>query len=137
MSKPTHYKKGDWNAICDACGQRYPASALRKRWDGLMVCKKDYEVRHPQEFVRARADNQTVPWTRPESTDYNFRSDYCIYGIGAVVGVCTVGCAIVGRDSWVDHSNLFMDDPNRTGIVGVGIVGFARVGRGISLNPNI
>ena len=70
MSKPTRYKRGDWNAVCDACGQRYPASALRKRWDGLMVCNKDWETRHPQEFVKARVDEQTVPWTRPESTDY-------------------------------------------------------------------
>ena len=72
MSSPTRYKKGDWKVVCDVCGQRYLASALRKRWDGLMVCNKDYETRHPQEFVRARTDTQTVPWTRPESTSYIF-----------------------------------------------------------------
>ena len=68
----SRYKKGDWLALCDMCGQRYYASKLRQRWDGLMVCNKDWETRHPQEFVRAKEDNQTVPWTRPESTSYIF-----------------------------------------------------------------
>ena len=34
-----------------------------------MVCKDDYELRHPQDFVRAKQDIQAVPWTRPQSTD--------------------------------------------------------------------
>lgn len=34
-----------------------------------MVCPQDFELRHPQDFVRAKPDIQSVPWTRPEPTD--------------------------------------------------------------------
>jgi hypothetical protein len=30
-----------------------------------MVCEKDWETRHPQDFVRARPEKVTPPWTRP------------------------------------------------------------------------
>ena len=62
-------KLGDWNAVCDECGLEFKASQLRRRWDGYMVCDKDYETRHPQDFVKSKADKQAVPWTRPEPQD--------------------------------------------------------------------
>jgi hypothetical protein len=58
-----------YRAICDRCGFEYPASKLKLEWTGLRVCSADFERRHPQEFVRGRADNQTVPWSRPEPED--------------------------------------------------------------------
>lgn len=63
------FVKGDWNAICDVCGWKFKASQLHKRWDGLMVCKADWEARHPQDFLRSIPDDQSVPWTRPEQED--------------------------------------------------------------------
>ena len=68
MSFP-RYDKGDWNAICDVCGTQVKASTLRQRWDGFMVCSRDWEPRHPQDFVRGVADIQAPKWTRPEATD--------------------------------------------------------------------
>lgn len=68
MAKP-FLKWGDWNAICDICGFRFKASELTKDWQGLMVCKQDYEQRHPQDFLRVRPDNPAVPWSRPEGAD--------------------------------------------------------------------
>lgn len=65
----TYYKRGDWNVICDCCGFKYKSSELRKRWDGLMVCKKDWNPRQPQDFVRGKADPQSTPWSRPEPVD--------------------------------------------------------------------
>ena len=62
-------ERGDWNALCDVCGFKFKASELRKRWDNLRVCEKDWELRHPQDFLKSRRDNQSVPWTRPEGTD--------------------------------------------------------------------
>ena len=64
-----YYKPGDWNCACDRCGFIYKASELKKTWDGLMVCNKDWEPRHPQEFVRGVKDPQGVPFSRPESPD--------------------------------------------------------------------
>lgn len=63
------YVPGDWNSICDVCAQKYKASKLRKRWDGLMVCPHDWEPRHPQDFLRAVPDRQAVPWARPQTPD--------------------------------------------------------------------
>ena len=60
---------GSYNALCDVCGLKYKASELSRRWDGAMVCEKDFETRHPQEFVRARRDNPKLPFIRPDMDD--------------------------------------------------------------------
>lgn len=73
---------GDWNAICDVCGFKYKASQLKKRWDGFMVCPEDWEVRHPQDFVRSKPDDQSVPWTRPEPTDTFISVTYADSSVG-------------------------------------------------------
>jgi hypothetical protein len=62
-----YYKSGSWNFICEVCGQRYKAEQMRKRWDGVIVCPKDWEPRHPQDFVRGVKDDQSVPITRDEA----------------------------------------------------------------------
>lgn len=67
--KSTWWKSGDWNAICDVCGFKMKASTLKLRWDGLMVCPQDWEIRHPQELIRPIPDQSKLPWTRPEATD--------------------------------------------------------------------
>ena len=97
MASPTRYVKGDWKTVCDVCGQRYLASQLKKRWDGLMVCNNDWEPRQPQDFVRAKVDIQAVPFTRPESTDYNFELACSTYS--SLAGFATAGCMIAGNPS--------------------------------------
>jgi hypothetical protein len=69
VSYYSRYDKGDWIADCDVCGRKYKASQLQKRWDGLMCCTQDWEIRQPQDFVRGVADTQVAPWTRPEPAD--------------------------------------------------------------------
>lgn len=64
-----HLKLGDWNAICDVCGLKFKASRLKKRWDGLMVCSTDYELRHPADFLRVFPEHTSTPWSRPEAED--------------------------------------------------------------------
>lgn len=58
-----------WKALCDRCGFVFPASELRKEWTGLRVCSKDFESRHPQDFVQGVPDKQNPPWVRPEAAD--------------------------------------------------------------------
>ena len=60
---------GDYNGICDSCGRKFKASTMRKRWDGLLVCKEDYEPRHPQLSLKVHGDKQIVPIPRPEAAD--------------------------------------------------------------------
>ncbi len=61
------YVKGLWNVICDHCGFQYKSKDLQREWTGLRVCRSCYEPRHPQEFVKGKADRQSVPWSRPDS----------------------------------------------------------------------
>ena len=69
MSYIPRYDKGDWIADCDVCGRKYKASQLTQRWDGLMCCEDDWEIRQPQDFVRGVPDTQIAPWLRPEPAD--------------------------------------------------------------------
>ena len=63
-----YYKKGDWNAVCAICGFKYKASQLIKNWKGLYVCREDWEPRHQQDYLKARKEDNTLPFTRPENT---------------------------------------------------------------------
>jgi len=69
LSYIPRYDKGNWIAMCDVCGRKYKASALTERWDGLMCCQDDWEIRQPQDFVRGVADTQIAPWLRSEPSD--------------------------------------------------------------------
>ena len=61
------YVVGAWNAVCDRCGFEFKNHELKKEWTGLRVCGKCFEVRHPQDFVRGKADRQAPAWVRPET----------------------------------------------------------------------
>lgn len=115
MSSWPYYDKGNWEAICDSCGRRYKASQLRLRWDGFMVCKDDWEPRQPQDFVRAKIDIQSVPWTRPEPTN-------TFVAISPVV--------------WPGAVDVSLGYDYGTAIVDLAIVDVAIVGIASSLNPN-
>jgi len=64
-----YYTSGDWNLICDVCSVKIKASKTKRRWDGFQVCPSCFETRHPQDFVRARQDKISVPFTRPRPPD--------------------------------------------------------------------
>lgn len=63
----TYFRKGGYNVICDRCGFEFKSFQVRKTWDGLIVCKEDWEPRHPQDLIRVPSEtSQTVPDPRPE-----------------------------------------------------------------------
>ena len=64
-----YYKAGEWNVTCDVCGKKIKAGEAKHRWDGFVVCPSDFEYRHEQDFVRARQDKISVPFTRPRPLD--------------------------------------------------------------------
>ena len=67
MSK-NYYVSGEWNLVCDICSKKIKSSQAKQRWDGFIVCPEDYEQRHPQDFVKAKTDKVSVPFTRPIPT---------------------------------------------------------------------
>ena len=60
------YIPGDFWRIDDRSGFKVRSSDTAQEWTGLIVRKKDWEPRHPQDFVRGRPDHQNVPKPRPE-----------------------------------------------------------------------
>lgn len=62
----SYFKLGDRNAICYVCGFERKSSEMLLRWDGVYVCKDDWEMRHPQDFVRGVPEEQAPEWTQPE-----------------------------------------------------------------------
>ena len=63
--KKNHFVSGEFNLLCDVCSKKIKASDAKQRWDGLIVCPSDFEHRHEQDYVKARTDKITVPFTRP------------------------------------------------------------------------
>ena len=63
------YRPGSHWVECDVCGFDYKQEEMRERWDGMVVCKKDFETRHPQDFVRSRhEDTRAKGLVRPDSS---------------------------------------------------------------------
>lgn len=69
MGRADFFKLGDWNGICEECGKKFKFSNLKKTWDGRITCKRCFDYRHPQEYVRDVPDKQSVPETSLEPTD--------------------------------------------------------------------
>jgi hypothetical protein len=65
-----NYRPGDNWGICQECGLKFHASQLIKRYDHLIVCKNDFELRHPQEEMRSKADKIRATVVSPEAEDY-------------------------------------------------------------------
>ena len=66
---------GQWNVICDVCGFKFKSNDIHDRWDGLQVCRDDWEARHPMDFQRGFKDDQSVPYTRPDGTSGGTNAD--------------------------------------------------------------
>lgn len=60
-----YFISGEFNLTCDVCSKKIKAHESKLRWDGLIVCKDDWETRHPQDFVLAKTDKITIPFQRP------------------------------------------------------------------------
>jgi len=94
MSK---YEAGKYNCICDRCGFQFKSSELKKDWQGLMVCAKDYESRHPQDLIKVQAETAFPEWARPEPEDVFLEPVQCtLEGMQAVAGLGIAGCMRTG-----------------------------------------
>jgi hypothetical protein len=97
-----YFKSGEWNVYCMVCNRKIKASLALKRWDGLIVCPEDYENRHPQDFLRARQERISVPFTSDTSFDEFIGPIYPPYpfctgeGASGVASLAVAGCARPG-----------------------------------------
>src|SRR5260370_7835555 len=67
-----YFKNGEWNVFCMVCNRKIKSGQMKRRWDGLLVCPEDYEIRHPMDFLRSRQERIFVPFTSDTSfTTFN------------------------------------------------------------------
>lgn len=66
------YRPGDHYLIDDRTGFKIRRSDAREEWNGLIVDKRAFEARHPQDFVRGVEDDQAVDDPRPRPIDDTF-----------------------------------------------------------------
>jgi hypothetical protein len=88
MGRADRLELGTWNALCDRCQRKYKANQLRLEWTGWRVCKKCWEPRHPQEFLKGKKDDQNVSFTRPDVA--------ITCSPNSIPGLAVPGCAIPG-----------------------------------------
>jgi hypothetical protein len=69
MSRQDGSRRGGFWRIDDRTGFRVRGDESIKEWTGAIVARGDYEPRHPQDFVRGKADRVAVPDPRSEPAD--------------------------------------------------------------------
>lgn len=67
MGTKKHFRMGSFYRICDRTGFATRAEDTQMEWNNLIVDRRVFESRQPQDFVRGVSDNQTVPYARPRS----------------------------------------------------------------------
>jgi hypothetical protein len=93
-----YFKSGEWNVYCMVCNRKIKAGIALKRWDGLIVCPDDYENRHPMDFLRARQERISVPFTSDTSFDEFIGPNFPPYpfctqqGSSGVASFAVAGC---------------------------------------------
>ncbi len=95
----TYFTSGQYNALCDRCGFKFKSSELKKDWQGLMVCSKDYEARHPQDFIKVRPEKAIPEWTRPRTEDV-FTEVCYLWELSGYAGLGSAGCMAAGNSTF-------------------------------------
>lgn len=83
---------GTWKVVCDVCGFWYSSDKVKKRWDGLITCEKDWESKHPQLSIRIPKEQMVPDFVRPEPTDL-FRTFCTPWGRSGFADLGEAGCA--------------------------------------------
>lgn len=87
---------GTWATLCDVCGFRFPSDKLKRRWDGLMTCSKDFELRHPQDFIKVREETLVPSYTRPYP-EPSYVPLCTLLNSQAIAGIGVAGCMVAGK----------------------------------------
>lgn len=95
----TYFKSGSWNVHCDVCGFKFKSDQIKKRWDGLMVCEADWEMDHPQKYLRVGEDRQSVPFVRKQNDD-TFQQICYIWGSSCYADLGEADCMLADNDTY-------------------------------------
>jgi len=104
----SYYKPGDYNVICDRCGGQYKRSECAIEWNGLLTCLRGcWEIRQPQDFVRAKEDNQSVSIAR---VDINYEMSTTTLGSSAAKDAKTLEITSTSNISKGDSIGVGLND---------------------------
>ena len=127
------YTSGQFNLVCDRCSKKIKAQEAKHEWTGLIVCGDCWEPRHEQDFVRAKQDKITVPFSRPIPelvfTNVNFCTLWTIQG---VADQGTADCSQADLDidlNWNDWIQTYCSIEAQSGITQNAIAGCAIAGK--------
>jgi hypothetical protein len=70
---PGWQRNNHWVA-CEVCDHVIRSNDARLTWDGLTVCPDDWEVRHPQDFVRGIPDDTSPVGLQNSESPDTFRT---------------------------------------------------------------
>ena len=103
---------GNWKVACHVCGMWFPSSEIKKRWDGLLVCDKDWETRHPQTLIKIRGETAVPAFVSKDPNPDTFVHYCTIEGTHAYVDMATADCAQADKTTL---SYLVLLDISRNG----------------------
>lgn len=107
MSVP---KLGDHYVIDDITGQKVPASDSQKMWNGLIVSRKNWEPRHPQDFVKARPERSIVREARPRPPKTFIGPLDTTIAVAAAIGATSITVASSVRMQAGDFLTIMLDN---------------------------
>ncbi len=113
---------GNNKISCDVCGFWFPREDIQTRWDGLAVCSKDYETRHPQTLIKIRGEHAVPDIIRKDGID-TFAPSCDAYSILPRADFGTADCAIVGLTIEPDPYQFRWSSVANYAIAGIAITG--------------
>lgn len=87
---------GNWKVTCHVCGFWYPSSEIQKRWDGVLVCPKDYELRHPQTLIKVRGERAFPTFVSKDLSPDPTTGICYVDTASSYAGLGTAGCMMAG-----------------------------------------
>lgn len=130
-----NYITGNPWFICDECGKKYRSSEIQERWDGALVCSKDWEPRHPQEDVRAYPEKIQVYNPRPETynivindncqaeTDWTVGTGWTLgVGFKHSSGTAVLERSITGLTPGSEYLLQILSDGQTGGVLNIGVI---------------
>ena len=64
------YKDGDYLITSDLTGRVIYKSNSVKLWNNMIAAKDEYEIRNPQDFLKARPEREPFKEVRPRSVEF-------------------------------------------------------------------
>jgi len=102
---------GNWKVACHVCGMWFPSGEIKKRWDGLLVCDKDWETRHPQTLIKLRGETAVPTFVSKDPID----AFVLVCTLESSSGYASMGTADCAKANNNQFTYQFLLDLNKNG----------------------